>query len=309
MDKNRENLVVRTRCPQCFTPYSVDAYVIQNNKPVFQCKACDERFFFAWPQPFLDIEIQAYPFVSAGLDNTLSQSPESITQREPLEPGIPEDIPLKEIPTGAVEPAPVKAKKEPEPLEIEEKEDCPVCHTEVLSTMDQCYNCKADLKALRENPQEEESEVPIIHGTPELQAKWQHVVNNWNDRDLHQEFIDECHEASELSFAAHKYGRILSMNPLDAFARPSKKKIQALVEQNMLSEKTEEKSPTRVKVKDYGLSWIAIVLSLAMISFGLLQPEMKNLVGLGAALLALVLGVRWLFRANAETKSFLDSKK
>ena len=172
MDKNRENLVVRTRCPQCFTPYSVDAYVIQNNKPVFQCKACDQRFYFAWPQPFLDVEIQAYSFLSDELDNTLSESPESIVHREPLEEGVPSDIPLREIPTGAIEPAPIRAKKEPEPLEpkaleIEEKENCPVCHTEVLSSMDQCYNCKADLKALRENPQEEEdSEVPWSSGGP-----------------------------------------------------------------------------------------------------------------------------------------------
>lgn len=92
---------VYMKCPTCSNPYSVDPLDISTDQPTFDCLACDTRFFFRWPQPFLDRAVETFPL----------EMPLQMTQGE-SEPAI------EEPPTPVVEvAAPQEAKAaEPEPV-------------------------------------------------------------------------------------------------------------------------------------------------------------------------------------------------
>ncbi len=337
MEKTRESLIVRTRCPRCSVPYTVDAYLIHSTQPVFHCRDCSTHFTFPWPQNFLDVEITATPYVG---NNTSSQNLEqmigasenqdlvssepelSIDQKLNMKQRAQETIELSkeliEIPTGPVEAAPIEEKSF-----TQETKDQTQHETEPAQVPGIYIESEGGFEKVLAKSKDENSEAEMStqeeFGVPEVELKesikdpmlllWREIVEDWSNQKKHDQFLAKCISENQLTFASHKYAKVLSLNPVDSMALPMKKKITAIVEADMNMKSIDYEGESKVskfKVNDYGLSWIGIGLSLVVIAFGLLQPDLKNLVGLGAAMIALIFGIRWMFRSNQELKMPMD---
>lgn len=109
-DSHLESSKVYMKCPTCSNPYSVDPLDISTDQPTFDCLACDTRFFFRWPQPFLETEVDTFAI----------EMTHSNPKPEPaLEPQMPQESANPPAPAPAVK-TPIRVQDELE-MDLQEK--------------------------------------------------------------------------------------------------------------------------------------------------------------------------------------------
>ena len=129
-----------------------------------------------------------------------------------------------------------------------------------------------------------------LGGKATLVLLWKRLLERYDDVEVHDEFVLGCWREQCLTFASRKYAQILQVNPQEPMARRMRKKIIALA-----SARFEVGVRPRLGFRVPSLNSLAMLLSTVLLISGFFIPGLRNLVGLGAAILALTLGIRVLF--------------
>ncbi len=273
--------LIRLHCPNCQRLYSVEAAQIVVAEPRFECTSCFRQFAFRFPLPPGEAFGQSF----------LLQDPEFAPETK-----IAAVLNLPEEKHQAAVLAPVvervqEARRPATPAPIIENVDtCPKCRARRAPDANECQNCGVLFKKIR--LEEKFSGEIKLNGRPELNALWRDVLENFSAENLHERFIFACHDAECLPFASQKYGRILQANPSDETAKKMRRKIVALA-----SIRAQISSVPAPKAFPFPkLTSLAIFLSAAILFVGIFVPPLRNLAGLGAAMLGLSLGIRFYLR-------------
>ena len=269
--------LIKVRCPQCFKLYNVRSESIQSKKPKFKCNECQEGFSLNYPE-------------CLGMDEVIGFAD---SWEEPLDaPESPEDTKVKEVLEASVE---VKAAvEETEPTDTvhdapqEETLPCVKCGALNPVSFKECQKCGIIFEKYQVKKDD-----PIGAKAPQkLKEIWQMVLNHYEDDDLHEEFLRQSRKANQLEFASSRYRKILEAQPNEEIAKRYINKIIALA--SIPAEKPikdEAKRKFRVPFTS-----LAMLLSAIVMFMGYMMPELRNLMGIGAAFLFITTAIRLIFK-------------
>lgn len=116
---------------------------------------------------------------------------------------------------------------------VEKKEEniaktCPKCGARNVSTpgstSKECSHCGVIFEKVQPNIPISEDD-SALGGTPKLSDLWEKLMNDFEDLNLHDQFVNQCRSENALPFASKKYGKILSINPHDEIAKIMRNKV------------------------------------------------------------------------------------
>lgn len=282
LHSNPSTLLVR--CPQCFKSYSVDASEIRDSRPRFECISCHGRFWIAYPE--------------------VLESPKGVIGF-PVEWDAPpsrEETSLEKISREDEEMAPT-----PRPLTF----SCPKCEEPYVAGDQECKKCGVIFLKFEESLRQKEraKKEATFSASPEVRERWDSVLEDYENKELHQNFISAAWADRSLDYAAYKYASILEVVPRDELASQALKEVQALMgtrfEYVVEAQKTEAvkwyenfKFIKEVDLPFRKFHWTSFIMLACgvVIGLGMLMPHMRNLIGFGTSVLFFILALRFYFR-------------
>lgn len=264
---------LKVRCPSCAKLYEVESEEILNEVPLFQCISCDSRFAFEYPP--VDPQQVATFLVNV---NSSSQPQEAldVAQQQVSRAG------------GSVADSEMKA--------------CPKCGALNSRRAEECYSCHVLFQRLEGLPLDSS-----LRAQPSLVRKWKNLLENFENENLHDEFIRSCHELDALRFAVMKYEEIKTAQGGDLLCDQMIAKINSLMlvglSQNPGARSEEDLS--RAKWQKY-LFWGPYSVSALLILWGILSLGHRNLIGVGVALACMTSGLIVMVKGRISISDFID---
>ena len=194
---------------------------------------------------------------------------------------------------------PLEVATEPVPYtEAYTETPCPKCEGKNALAALECRHCGVVFAKLAKKAKDAGGErlerLEDFGGRRELAELWTALMRDYENREKHERFVEECYRTGCLSVAAQRYARILVTTPNEEIAKTMRRRIIGLA-----SFKTEsvvgtesEPEPT-MGFRFPKMNNIILMLGGAVMTMGFLLPGVRDLVGLGAAAVALGIGVRF----------------
>ena len=275
---------LKVRCPHCTKLYEVSGEEIHSEIPVFQCVTCESRFAFEYP-PENPEQVDAF-LLSANEASLVAPSAEVNNANSQKEI-------VKETPKEALSDA----------VESQAMKSCPKCGAMNGRRSKECYSCHVLFERLEGLPQD-----PSLKAQPSLVRKWKNLLENFENQELHDEFIRSCQKLDALRFATSKYEEIKAAQGGDALCDRMIAQINSLMMVNLaqkpLAKETAEKT-MKPKWQKY-LFWGPYALSAMLILLGMMNLGHRNLIGLGVAIACMASGVIVMIRGKISASDFLD---
>ncbi len=174
--------------------------------------------------------------------------------------------------------------------------DCPACGKEMIAGHSECFNCGVVVDRFQNRVSEtsrKENIGGIDHLTPidikKLDRKWKQVIVNYHDHQGHMEFLNVCQETGALPFAVYHYSKMVEIDKEDDIAHLMRKQAlsRLTVQIETVPTVDNEINITPLDIMIKWATWVGLFMSTACVVAGLLIPQARNLVGLGAAFMVL----------------------
>lgn len=270
LDIGPEKSKLRVRCPECLKLYAVNTAEISESRPRFECVDCHTHFWFSYPEA-LDMgdEILAYPM------SWLEPETEFRKEQEPA-----------------------KSSKASVSTQVF---SCPKCGQAYAAGDTECVKCGVVFLKIKESPRPDGSELSVA---PEVRDAWQAVLDTYENFETHQNFINAAWADRSLPYAAEQYQRILDVCPQDELAQKAQKQVDALnfarfESQAPLPEPNLTKgifNGLELSIRKMKFTTLIFFMCGIVIALGFFIPHMRNLVGVGTAVMFFVLALRYYFR-------------
>ncbi|WP_413288255.1 hypothetical protein [Bdellovibrio sp. HCB337] len=273
---------LRLRCPSCTKLYEVSEGDIKTQSPQFDCVVCATRFSFEYPvaNPH---NVQTF---------TVSQQPEMQEARS-----FQQELEAQSF--AALQ------KEIEDTAEKNSSKACPKCGAINEKKGDECYSCHVIFSRLEELPLD-----PTLKAQPSLVRKWKNLILNFDNKDLHEDFLKSCHQLDALRFAILKYEELKSaQGGSDELCERMIFKAHGLL-QFTLASKTEgdlrfQKTPSasRQSWHKYVL-WAPLGVAILMMVIGFFSLSLRNLVGAGVAVMLLTFGLILFWKGRISLSDF-----
>jgi len=252
----------RMRCPGCRKLYSVEPHLILGiENPQFECVACQASF----------------------------------TAREMGSGTMLETIAISEPATSAAEPV---VRKAFEPVPTVATRPCPKCGSPNEIGANECRSCGVLIARYRPGEEEKvQSEIEMT-GRLELVQLWDEVAADYRNKARHESFLRACHEAGALAFASQKYARVLAGAPAEEIARSMKNRIIGLATAKFETSNVDSQI-SRWNLPLPSFNSFILMLGVILIGIGVGLPHSRDIAGMGTAMVALAIGLRYFTRRPA----------
>ena len=253
------------RCPSCQKLYAAQSDQLKGAQAEFECIKCYKHFAFKLPAG-------GYSLIPTFIINK-DPEPQLKIYQPMTDPATESGVLGGQQFTGEL--------------------DCPKCGATNTQDRTECWKCQVILAKVRDLPLELGR-----NASPAVVALWKQVLEDIDRPALHNLFLKECERRDQMSYAVDRYQRISEAQPQDAVLASYLIKAQKVERQ--LKYKN-EKSLTWIDSVKKAMPplpvflLLPVVVSLALIIAGLSHVTMRNLVGLGAAILVLYIGALLLF--------------
>jgi ribosomal protein L40E len=175
--------------------------------------------------------------------------------------------------------------------------DCPKCRALNSLTSLECRSCGVLFEKYRQVEDTIRDDLALA-GRSELILAWNDVLENYLDFARHEAFVSACIESQSLAYAAKKYTEILEAAPAEDTARLMRNRIMGYAGVHLegaspvLSEET-----WKMPLPSFNNLILLLGTILMVVGFGL--PQMHDVAKLGAAMIALSIGLRFYLRKPA----------
>ena len=180
------------------------------------------------------------------------------------------------------------------------KEKCPACQSAIVSTQSECFSCGIVFAQYARFQFEKDIRKKIgglehlgQHHLQEFDTFWKRLVVNYQDRDLHVEFVDKCQKEMALPFAIHCYSRMLEIDSSDDIAVVMRERALALLKVHFVVAPQKKEvilSPSPL------FKWVnnaGILLGVLLMVMAGLNAEFKSLMVLGFGFLLVFLAAKF----------------
>lgn len=257
---------LKIRCPSCAKLYEVQSEDIHSEAPLFQCISCDVQFSFEHPP------VDPSNVICFAVD---------LTSNEPV--------------------ATASATTSTAAQQQESLKSCPKCGALNGRRSKECYSCHVLFERLEGLPKDSS-----LKAQPSLVRKWKNLVENFENEELHEEFILACRELDALRFASLKYEELKAAQGGDPQCDQMIARINSLMMVG-LSQKpvVRAEASARPKWQKY-LYWGPFGLSALLILLGMVNLGHRNLIGVGVALSFMAAGLIVMIRGKLSLSDFID---
>lgn len=132
-------------------------------------------------------------------------------------------------------------------------------------------------------------------GSRELVSMWAAVMADYENESLHEAFLNRCRESQQLAYATHKYAQILVSAPQEEIARKMRKKAMGFASYGFdVASPGLSKTSWTFPLPSFN-SFIILLGTIAVV-IGLGFPNSGHTAGLGFAMIALALCLRFFLR-------------
>lgn len=132
----------------------------------------------------------------------------------------------------------------------------------------------------------------------ELLAIWNRVLDSYLNLTRHETFVNRCFEEGRLAFASHKYAQILVADPQNEIAKKMRKRVTGFASYGFdAGARGMESTTWKIPLPSFN-SFIILLGTIAAV-VGLAFPNAGHTAGLGFAMIALALGLRFFLRRPA----------
>lgn len=252
---------IKVSCPNCLKLFAVSPNEIQETRPRFQCNSCHQKFWIAYPE---SLE-QPNGVIGFPLDWVEDANNEYIPQEqeELISPNVTSEPSFECIKCGGLNPT--KAKE--------------------------CASCGVVFEKIIENKS--------VYASQELQTSWEKVIEDYENESTHDDFLRLAGVENNYAYAASKYQGIFEACPSDELASGMIQKIEAIVSAPVEVAAAEVKAamPTKKSfLQRIRIGSLLILMCTIVIAMGYFVPSLRNLMGIGTAVLFILLALRFYFR-------------
>ncbi|MES2857184.1 MAG: hypothetical protein V4692_15050 [Bdellovibrionota bacterium] len=261
----------RMRCPSCRKLYSVEPkHFALNNLSTTGAGALSKASQFEC----VDCETQFGAIL--GPDSTVAEALDTFIPEQP--------VVLREIPKTESVAVPVSSS-------VVVGRSCPKCATRNVTTAQECRSCGIVFAKFRTGGEERVMSEIQLAGRLELVSFWDTVAADYQNVDLHQEFVMACEKAGCLPFASHKYANILAVAPEEEIARKMRKQIIGFA-----SRKLDKPAAQSFKFPLPSFNSLILLLGTFALVVGMGLPGASEVTPVGGAMIALAIGMRVFMR-------------
>lgn len=243
---------IRMRCPSCFKLYAVDPLTIYVDKPEFDCVACPQKFWISFPEALEHSEIVAFPIEWSEQYKSELENQElfSAEPKETLNPELVEKI-SKNFSELIKDPSPEKT------------------------------------SGIRKVGFVDEVETELNSEYWFLEKSWDKVLNNYDVKATHKEFIHSARAKQSLDFALGKYKSFCEANGHDEMSKEMKSYCEKLIQDFAIHKSVLGNEPKGIKKYFKILPWVILSLAAGLIGIGFSNESLSDLAGFGFALIFL----------------------
>lgn len=262
---------LKIRCPSCAKLYEVESEEIHSSTPLFQCISCESRFSFEFP-PVDPLNVSCFLVETQVVASAAKHQEEILETLSVSEPGA------------------------------QEMKSCPKCGALNGRRAKECYSCHVLFERLEGLPKD-----PSLKAQPSLVRKWKNLVENFENEELHDEFIRACHELDALRFATLKYEELREAQGGDPQCDAMIARINSLMLVGLAQKPLVKSSPEAVRPKwQKYMYWGPFGLSVLLILLGMINKGHRNLIGAGVALAFMAAGLIIMIRGKISWNDFVD---
>ena len=170
---------------------------------------------------------------------------------------------------------------------------CPRCHTENIKGSVDCQGCGivfakytikqanvqeaqqrqeafSALKDQKTRPDEFPTPIQTTNSADsQLQKLWQKVMEDYNNKEMHESFVNKAIQLNNLTYASQQYRNILSSHPHEEIAEAMQKRITFLAMTIITPEHTTE--PKRFRI---GISGTIVILGAMLMGSNYLLSDL-----------------------------------
>lgn len=183
-------------------------------------------------------------------------------------PPVPDQITTRKVVERLASPLSPKVKK------------CLKCGAESPESAIECHACHILFEKLEMIANEKG-----VYTQPSLVRRWKELVQDYNNEELHQEFLGLCDQMEALEFARQKYDQIRRLQGGDVTADQMIARIEALrmvkAEQKAQNDKPKPEKPLALWAKI--LLALPFFASFLLIMLGFSHSMWRNMIGTGFA--------------------------
>lgn len=137
-----------------------------------------------------------------------------------------------------------------------------------------------------------------LSGRTDLLFLWEDVMSDYLDRARHELFVNACLQAQALTYAAKKYAQILEAAPTEEIANDMRRRIRGFAGVHLEGASPVVQMETwKIPLPSFNSFILFLGAILVVVGMGL--PHMRDIAKLGAAMIALAIGLRVYMRRPA----------
>jgi len=186
---------------------------------------------------------------------------------------------------------------------IPELRKCPKCSSLNPRLTKECLKCGVIFEKVENLPAADGA----LGAIPSLVKAWQSVLSDYDNLKKHLAFVNRCEDLQALPYALKKYQSLKEAQPQDDFAqqmfhqvllknfRGRAQKISGVPELQALIMKVNWKRVRKAA---------PLAIGLALVLYGLTNSTARNMAGVGAAIVFLVIGLTVFFKGRLSFEDF-----
>jgi predicted nucleic acid-binding Zn-ribbon protein len=175
---------------------------------------------------------------------------------------------------------------------------CPKCGHGYAAGDSECEKCGVVFMKIKEK-----SQAPSYSASIEVRELWDAVLEDYDNFEKHQNFINAASADRSLEYAAEHYAKILEVCPQDELAQKAQKEVNALAFARFESQIVKN-GPSKnsffgdipLSFRKFRLTSFVIFLCAVVIATGIILPHQRNLVGAGTSVMFFIFALRYFFR-------------
>lgn len=263
------------RCPCCHKLFRVESRDIKSASPYFDCTVCKTRFTFDFPPKDLKkIETKV------------------VSQKDSFQ--LQDSVDKESLPN--------------------ELKTCPKCEALNPRLSKECIKCGVLFEKVEDLPMDAK-----LGAIPSLVKAWQELMSDYSNATKHVEFVHRCEDLHALPFALKKYQTLKELQPQDdmakqmfhqVFLKNIKKNIEEQAGKNSFIRENYEQLKTRWQNFSERVNWLRIrkfspiFIGMSMMLLGHFLHGSRNLMGAGAAILFLTVGLTLFIKGRISLDDF-----
>lgn len=183
----------------------------------------------------------------------------------------------------------------------EMSKECPKCGALNGRKSKECYSCHVLFERLEGLPKD-----TTLKAQPSLVKKWKNLLDNFEDENLHDDFIRTCNQLDALRFASFKYEELRLAQGGDSQCDRMLARINSLLMVNLSQKSLPSKSESEKPKWQKYLYWGPFGLSALLMLLGMVNLGHRNLIGVGVALAFMSAGLIVMVKGKISISDFID---